>query len=105
MSEQQIPEAEPVRFYGEGEAGHVQDNGWFCGAASLPMAAPDQLLHIGQEIGVYEAPRFSGWQCHLFGGTGASSPITWRPPEGRVPNAFWRFMQWACFGHRWEKVK
>lgn len=40
----------------------------------------------------------SDWQCRL-------NPHTvYRPRKGDEPNAFHRFMQWLCFGVRWERV-
>ena len=47
-------------------------------------------------------PALSEWQCHLFGSTIGHS-ITWRPIKGQEPNAFWRWMQYLCFGNRWVK--
>jgi hypothetical protein len=44
----------------------------------------------------------SEWHCKLFGGGGG---IDWRPAKGQEPNAFWRWMQYICFGNRWVKDK
>lgn len=44
----------------------------------------------------------SKWKCYLFGGTKFQGYM-WRPLEGQEPNAFWRWMQYICFGNRWEK--
>ena len=45
-------------------------------------------------------PEYSEWVCAIFGG---NDGIYFRPTKGKHPNAFWRFMQYVCFGHRWEK--
>jgi hypothetical protein len=44
----------------------------------------------------------SEWKCQLFGTTGDNG-ITWIPQKGRVPNWFWRTMQYICFGNKWTK--
>ena len=44
----------------------------------------------------------SGWKCELFGGSGG---VTWFPYKGQVPNRFWRFMQYICFGNKWTHTK
>lgn len=46
-------------------------------------------------------PELSEWRCELFGSH--DNGITWRPPKGQHPNAWWRFWQWAIFGNRWIK--
>jgi hypothetical protein len=47
-------------------------------------------------------PEPSGWQCELFG---AHSNIVWTPVKGDVPNFFWRWMQYLCFGNKWKKIR
>ena len=47
-------------------------------------------------------PEQSDWECELFG-TGRS--LVLRPNKDKVPNWFWRQMQYICFGNKWEKVK
>jgi hypothetical protein len=47
-------------------------------------------------------PAMSDWACHLFGSDGYG--ITYRPRAGAVPNRFWRWMQFLCFGHRWVHI-
>lgn len=49
----------------------------------------------------FRTPKYSAWECHMFGGRG--SGIRWRPLEGRVPNRFWRWMQFICFGNYWVR--
>jgi hypothetical protein len=44
-------------------------------------------------------PEPSGWACYLFGG----NYLVWYPEKGQVPNRFWRWMQYLCFGNRWVK--
>ena len=45
---------------------------------------------------------FSAWECRLFGATGGFG-FAWIPEKGKVPNWFWRKMQYLCFGNRWVK--
>jgi len=49
-------------------------------------------------------PELSNWECYLFGGYPYCG-ITWQPQKGKVPNFFWRWMQYICFGNRWVKIK
>ncbi|KKL49702.1 hypothetical protein LCGC14_2312870 [marine sediment metagenome] len=48
-------------------------------------------------------PERSNWECFLFGGD--DEGILWTPAKGSVPNKFWRWMQYICFGNRWRKIK
>lgn len=41
------------------------------------------------------------WECYLFGSYGEG--ITWVPSDDKVPNWFWRKMQFIFFGNRWVK--
>jgi hypothetical protein len=43
----------------------------------------------------------SEWTCHLFGSNGEG--ITWIPSKGKVPNWFWRKMQYLFFGNKWVR--
>jgi len=43
------------------------------------------------------------WKCYLFG-TGPGG-ITLIPVEDKVPNWFWRWMQYLILGNEWVKVK
>lgn len=47
-------------------------------------------------------PEQSDWECELFG-TGQS--LVLRPNKDKVPNWFWRQMQYLCFGNKWKKIK
>lgn len=47
-------------------------------------------------------PELSNWHCHLFGSED-NGGITWTPVKGHEPNWFWRWMQFLCFGNRWER--
>jgi hypothetical protein len=47
------------------------------------------------------APEQSEWTCHLFGSNGEG--ISWVPSKGKVPNWFWRKMQYLILGNRWVK--
>ena len=44
----------------------------------------------------------SDWECHLFGGYG-SEGLVWTPLKGKVPNWFWRKMQYLLVGNMWIK--
>jgi len=50
--------------------------------------------------GIISIPECSDWQCRLFNG---GEGLSWRPPKNKVPNWFWRLMQYLCFGNRWVK--
>lgn len=50
----------------------------------------------------FKVPEPSGWVCYLFGST-SEHGIVYRPAKGNVPNFFWRWMQYLCFGNRWER--
>jgi hypothetical protein len=51
----------------------------------------------------FEVGEPSDWECHLFG-TGEHG-LKLIPTMGNVPNVFWRWMQYTCFGNRWVKRK
>jgi len=45
----------------------------------------------------------SSWRCELFGTGPYGIVLTAR--LGHVPNFFWRFMQYVCFGNKWINTK
>jgi hypothetical protein len=45
-------------------------------------------------------PEPSEWTCELFG---AGQSMVLHPAKGKVPNWFWRKMQYICLGNRWVK--
>ena len=45
-------------------------------------------------------PEYSEWTCQLFG---MGDTITVTPTKDKVPNWFWRKMQYICFGNKWIK--
>jgi hypothetical protein len=47
-------------------------------------------------------PERAEWECELFG-TGRS--IVFIPEKGKVPNCFWRLMQFLILGNKWVKRK
>ena len=65
-----------------------------CKSQHHPMDCP---LDSGSKL-----PEYSEWECYLFGSV---SGIRFKPRKGDYPNAFWRFMQYICFGNRWVKDK
>ena len=50
-------------------------------------------------------PELSNWQCYLFGGSPDNNGVTWTPVKGKVPNWFWRKMQYIFFGNLWIKME
>lgn len=46
-------------------------------------------------------PEISGWKCLLFG----TRELVWQASKGKVPNWFWRWMQYLFFGNKWVKEK
>ena len=46
-------------------------------------------------------PGLSDWKCDIFGLQGQ---IVVRPYKGKVPNWFWRWMQYIFFGNLWKRV-
>jgi len=50
-----------------------------------------------------EQPKESDWECEMFGG--GPNGIVWNPIQDHVPNFFWRWMQYICFGNKWKKKK
>lgn len=55
------------------------------------------------DLATIKTPELSEWKCYLFGGD--QTGIVWRPLKGQEPNWFWRWMQFVCFGNRWERVR
>jgi len=52
---------------------------------------------------IIKIPEESEWECWMFGSDADGSGICWRPARGSVPNFFWRWMQFVCFGNRWVR--
>ncbi len=50
----------------------------------------------------FVVPERSGWVCHMFG-SHSGAGMHWYPSKEDLPNAFWRWMQFICFGNRWER--
>lgn len=46
--------------------------------------------------------QFSDWKCELFG---VGSTLVIQPSKDKVPNWFWRKMQYLIFGNNWIKQK
>ena len=59
--------------------------------------------HTNPENLMFSPSVQSEWECYLFG-TGAHG-LALTPEEGKVPNWFWRQMQYLCFGNKWVKEK
>lgn len=58
----------------------------------------------GELVIGFSMPEYDIWTCHTFGSNGQNG-ISWRPTKGNVPNFFWRWMQYLCFGNTWVKDK
>lgn len=56
---------------------------------------------IPEEITV-RLPEKSNWECELFG---FGRQLVFVPNKNEVPNFFWRWMQFVCFGCVWRKRK
>lgn len=54
----------------------------------------------GSQITDFEAIERSDWECELFG---IGRSMTLRPMKGKVPNWFWRWMQFLILGNKWVK--
>lgn len=50
-------------------------------------------------------PPMSDWVCYMFGNRPGGFGIQYQPIEGRVPNAFVRFMMRVCFDCLWVRTK
>ena len=50
--------------------------------------------------GSFKLPVYT-WKCELFGVSGAYCLMV---EEHKVPNWFWRKMQYLCFGNKWIKL-
>ena len=59
---------------------------------------------IENKFSIIDVPKYSNWECYLFGAKDRDSGITWHAFVGNVPNWFWRKMQYLCFGNRWVKI-
>lgn len=42
------------------------------------------------------------WKCQLFG---MQDGLVLTPPKGKIPNAFWRLMQYLIIGNKWVRNK
>ena len=93
----------------------MQNN--YCSAPDLSAYPPSYTYTIPSSAGSWTAvnseswtttksfvdwPEPSDWECELFG-TGKA--LVLRPVKDRVPNWFWRQMQYLCFGNKWKKIK
>lgn len=68
-----------------------------------PASPQGELLQAWQKPMKYQTldSKYSDWQVEMFG----LRHCIWFPRVNEVPNAFWRFMQWAMFGNRWTKMR
>lgn len=48
-----------------------------------------------------ELPKYSGWQCYMFGNRPGEYGLVYRPKEGMEPNRFVRWMMKVCFDCLW----
>lgn len=61
--------------------------------ANFPYCISDSVYKLHKE------PELSDWSCYLFG-LGPRG-LCFTPEKGKEPNAFWRLMQYICFGNEW----
>jgi hypothetical protein len=54
------------------------------------------------EVQLLQMPKPSNWYCYMFGNRPGGTGIVYRPPEGRVPNRFVRWMMRLCFDCFWQ---
>jgi hypothetical protein len=54
---------------------------------------PDLLL---------KQPERAEWECELFG---TSRSMVLIPEKGKIPNWFWRKMQYLILGNKWVKIE
>ena len=45
----------------------------------------------------------SPWVCYMFGNTPGGGGLVYRPPKGKEPNLFVRWMMKVCFACTWIK--
>jgi len=60
----------------------------------------DEFRVIDAEELYFQQAELSGWTCELFG---FGQQIVLTPLNEKVPNWFWRWMQYICFGNKWIK--
>lgn len=63
----------------------------------LPFFPKEQA---GVHIRSLPLPKEGKWKCELFGC--GKNGLTLMPQDEDVPNFFWRWMQYLCFGNRWS---
>lgn len=63
----------------------------------------DEKLHNETRPDTLIMLELSEYRCYLFGSSPENHGITWHPTKGQVPNFFWRWMQYICFGNKWVK--
>ena len=70
--------------------------------ATINIGSTDWFLTTNSpNIQISHQAEQSDWICHLFGSNGDG--ISWTPKKGKVPNWFWRKMQYLFFGNKWVK--
>lgn len=69
------------------------ENGQIKTTASDSSDSPSNFLAV---VG----KKHEGWICEMFG---SGQSFVWEVPDDKVPNRFWRFMQYTFFGNKWIK--
>jgi hypothetical protein len=69
---------------------------------NIGQAKEDGVFTFPEPMFIHQ-PKQSNYTCYLFGGDAGSSPITWTPQEGKVPNAWVRFWMKIFFNCKWVK--
>ena len=65
----------------------------------------DMYWATSRDVRIISVPIMSKWDCYLFGNSPEHGGIIWNPEEGKVPNWFWRKMQYLILGNKWVKKK
>lgn len=55
-----------------------------------------------KQLGKITSPELSNWKCEMFG---LGYQFVIYPIKGNVPNRFWRWMQYICFGNKWIEME
>ena len=66
-------------------------------------AAATLTLRDGANEWTITPPARSDWECELYG---MGRAVVWNPAKDqKIPNWFWRKMQFLILGHRWVRRK
>lgn len=69
---------------------------------TFESSGTDCYYTSGKSVPVYYPERSEEWKCELFG-TGECLVLI--PRKDKVPNWFWRKMQYLILGNKWVRTK